>query len=59
MKNYDKLMIEVVNDFADDYGVEGVLEELFGEDFDFGEIIVDMFNSGLIPNDKMEKFINE
>lgn len=59
MKNYDKLMVEVVNDFADDYGTDGVLEELFGEDFNLGEIIVDMFNSGLIPNDKMEKFINE
>jgi hypothetical protein len=59
MKNYDLQMAEIVNDFADDYGVEGVLEELFGEDYDLGEIIVDMFNSGLIPNDRMEAFINE
>jgi len=59
MKNYDLQMAEIVNDFADDYGAEGVLEELFGEDYDLGEIIVDMFNSGLIPNDRMEAFINE
>lgn len=59
MKNFDKEMMEVVNDFAEDYGTDGVLEELFGEGFDLGEIVVDMFNAGLIPNDKMEKFVNE
>lgn len=59
MRNFDKEMMEIINGYADDYGVEGVLEELFGEDFDIGEIIVDMFNAGLIPNDRMEGFINE
>lgn len=58
MKNYDLVMQGIVNDFADDYGVDGVLSELFGEDFDIGELIVDMYNAGLIPTDKMEAFVN-
>ncbi len=58
MKNYDTLMIQVINDWVDDYGVDALLEEFFGSTT-IGEVFVEMFNAGLIPNDTMEKFINE
>jgi len=58
MKDYEKLLIKIVNEFADDYSVEEVLDILFpGQSF--GEIMNDAFNAGLIPNDIMENFINE
>lgn len=59
MKNYDFLMQNVVNDFVGDYDLNALFEELFGEDYNIGELVVDMFNSGLIPNDRMEAFVNE
>jgi hypothetical protein len=57
MKDYEKLLIQVINEYVDDYGIEALFEELnLGS---AGEVINDMYNSGLIPDDTMEKFINE
>lgn len=50
-------LISILNDYADDYGVEGLLEELFGEGMTIGEILNDHFNAGLIPTDRMEAFL--
>lgn len=58
MKDYEKLLISVVNDFTDDYSIEELLETLF-PGASVGEIVNEMFNSGLIPNDVMEKFLND
>lgn len=57
MKDYEKLLIQVLNDYVDDYGVEALFEELGLASV--GEVINDMYNAGLIPDDIMEKFINE
>lgn len=57
MKDYEKLLISVINDYADDYGAEAVLEILF-PGASIGEIMNDAFNAGLIPDEDMEKFIN-
>ena len=51
-------MISVVNDFVDDYSVEELLQILY-EGASIGEVINDMFNAGLIPNDVMEEFLND
>jgi hypothetical protein len=53
----DVTLISILNDYADDYGVVGLLEELFGEDINIGEIVADMWNAGLIPTDVMDKFL--
>lgn len=58
MKDYEKLLISVVNDFVDDYSVEELLQILY-EGASIGEVINDMFNAGLIPNDVMEEFLND
>jgi hypothetical protein len=52
----DANLIGAINDFADEYSDDAVLEEFFG-DMTIGEIIVDMWNAGLIPADKMEAFL--
>lgn len=57
MKDYEKVLISVINDYADDYGAEAVLDILFPS-ATIGEILNDVFNAGLIPDEDMEKFIN-
>lgn len=49
-------LISVINDYADDYSVVEVLDEFF-PGITIGEIIVDMWNAGLIPTDVMDKFL--
>lgn len=58
MKEIEKLMISVASDFADDYGLEGLFDELF-PGMSAGEIVLDMYNSGLIPDDVMDRFLND
>lgn len=58
MKDYEKILISVVNDFVDDYSVEELLQILY-EGASIGEVVNDMFNAGLIPNDVMEEFLND
>lgn len=56
MKDFEKNFISVINDYADDYGLEGVLEEIFpGQSI--GEVLLDMYNLGGIPEDVLEKFL--
>jgi hypothetical protein len=57
VKDYEKLLIGVINDYADEYGIEAVLEILF-PGASIGEVMNDAFNAGLIPDEDMEKFIN-
>jgi hypothetical protein len=52
-------LISILNDYADDYGIQGLLDELFGEGVTIGEILNDHWNGGLIPNDVMEKFLTD
>jgi len=58
MKKFDKLFIEVADDYAADYDLEALFEELV-PDLSPGQIALALYNAGEIPNDKMEKFINE
>lgn len=58
MKDYEKLLISVANDYAHDYGIDGLFDELF-PGMSPGELIRDMYESGLIPDDVMEKFLGE
>lgn len=56
MKEFEKNFIQVVNDYADDYDIESVLDELF-PGMTIGEIMLDMYNLGGIPEDTLEKFL--
>lgn len=56
MKDFEKELMSVVQEYADDYGVEGVLEELFPK-MTIGELVVEMYNSGMIPEDILEGFL--
>lgn len=58
MKNIEKLLMSVAEGFADDYGVDGLIDELF-PNVSIGELVVDMYNSGLIPEDVLERFLND
>lgn len=58
LKDYEKLLIGVVNDYVDDYSIQELFEILF-PGATVGEIVNDMFNSGLIPDDVMEEFLND
>ena len=58
MKKFDKLFIEVADDFAGDYGLEALFEELL-PDLTPGQIALELYNAGVIPTDNVEKFVNE
>jgi hypothetical protein len=58
MKDFEKLLLSVVNDYEEEYGAEGLLEELF-PGTTLGEIVVEMYLAGMIPEDVIERFINE
>lgn len=58
MNDFEKNFISVVNDYADDYGSDAVLDELFpGQTL--GEILWDVYNLGGIPTDTLEKFLSD
>lgn len=56
MKDFEKNFISVVNDYADDYGTEAVLDEFY-PGMSIGEILLDHYNHGGIPEDILEKFL--
>ncbi len=56
MKHFLKLFIEAANDYASEHGVEELLQEIFPE-ASIGEVLADMYEAGLIPNDTLERFI--
>jgi len=58
MKNLQNKFIEVVADYINDYGVDGLLAELF-PNRDPSEIFWDMYEAGMIPDDMMERFLND
>lgn len=58
MKDYEKLLISIANDFTGDHGLEALFEELF-PGMSPGELVRDMYEAGLIPDDVMETFLGE
>lgn len=57
-KPFEIRLITVLNDYADDYGEIGLLEEIF-PGLSIGELILDMYSAGLIPEDVLERFLTE
>lgn len=51
-------LISLINAYADDYSIEEVLDEFF-PGMSIGEIMNDCWNGGLIPTDRMDKFLND
>lgn len=58
MKSFEQALIQVANDFVDDYGMDGLFEEIF-PGVSAGELLLDMYNAGMIPDDVLEKFLND
>lgn len=58
MKAFEKNFIDVINDYVDDYGLEGILDELFNG-ASLGEVLLDHYNLGGIPEDRLEKFLSD
>lgn len=58
MKEFEKNFISVVNDYADDYGTDGVLDEFF-PGMSIGEILLEYYNLGGLPEDRLEKFLTD
>jgi hypothetical protein len=53
----DNTLINLLNAYADDYSIQELLDELFGEGITIGDVLADHWNAGLIPTDVMEKFL--
>ena len=51
-------LISVVEDYAHDYGEDALLEELFPH-LSIGEIVWEMYEYGMIPEDVLEEFLND
>lgn len=58
MKDFAKNFISVINDYADDYGTDGVLDEIF-PGMSLGEILYQHYELGGIPEDVLEKFLSD
>lgn len=58
MKDYERLLITTTNEYVDDYGVEGLLDELF-PGMSAGELVLQMYDAGILPEDVLEKFLSE
>lgn len=56
MKNYMRLLIEAVNERAEEIGLEELLEELF-PGMSVGEVVGEMYEAGLIPEDVIENYL--
>lgn len=58
MKDFEKQLMDVVNDYADDYSADDVLALLF-PGRTIGEIVVETYNAGLIATDDLETFLED
>jgi hypothetical protein len=58
MKNYEVQLISVINDFADEYSMEELFDELF-PGMSVGELVLEMYNAGIIPDDALETFLED
>ena len=58
MKNYEVQLISVINDFADEYSMEELFDELF-PGMSAGELVLEMYNAGIIPDDALETFLED
>jgi hypothetical protein len=58
MKNLQRMFMAIVSEFVQDYSVEELFEELFpGRPLE--EIVYEMYESGMVPEDRMEKFLQD
>lgn len=57
MTNYMKRLMVAMNEYATEYGLEALLEEFFPE-MTPGELLVEMYEAGMIPDDQIEKFLD-
>lgn len=58
MKPRSSLLINLVNEVADYSSVPEVIEQFF-PGMSVGELISDMYDHGMIPEDVLEEFLNE
>lgn len=58
LNSFEQSLVGVANDFADDYSLEDLFEEIF-PGVSAGELLLDMYNAGLIPDDILERFLND
>lgn len=56
MNNVDKELMLLVNEYAEEYDVEAVLEEVLGG-MTIGEVVVEMYNAGLISDRQIAIFL--
>lgn len=56
MNNTDKELMLLVNEYAEEYDVEAVLEEVLGG-MTIGEVVVEMYNAGLISDRQIAIFL--
>lgn len=58
MKELSRKIITTINLAADEYGVSEVLEQLF-PGMSLGELINDMYEAGLLPDEDLEAFLED
>lgn len=58
VKDFKKLLISVADSYYEDHGLEGLIEELFPK-LTAGELIAEMYEYGMIPEDVLERFVSE
>lgn len=58
MKKFESELASIFDAYREDHGTDGLMDELF-PGASIGEIVVDMYNAGLIPDDVLERFLND
>lgn len=58
MKELSRKIITTINLAADEHGVSEVLEQLFPR-MSLGELINDMYEAGLLPDEDLEAFLED
>lgn len=56
MKHFMRLLVEAMNDYTEEHGVEALFQEIF-PDMTMGELIGEMYEAGMIPEDVIERFL--
>lgn len=58
MTTFEKYLVDVFNGFVEDNGYDELFEIMF-PGMPAGELVLEMYNSGMIPNDTIETFLEE
>lgn len=58
MKELSRKIITTINDAADQFGSDEVLEQLF-PGMTLGELVNEMYEGGLLPSDVLEEFLED